>query len=179
MPFAQAALTCSRAFGTLINTLAEMEEAVSVYTSRVAEKLRRERLAATVLTVCLTTNEFKEGPQYSNALTLKLPVVTDTTSELIGCALQGIRAIYRDGYLYKKAGVMLTGLVPASQTQADLFDDRERGRSKRLMSALDSINDRWGQAPSTMRRAVSPKRGRRSFTAAHLPTRPIGMRFPS
>jgi DNA polymerase V len=143
-PSPKQSLTCSRAFGKLINTLAEMQEAVSVYTSRVAEKLRCERLAATVLTVCLTTNEFKEGPQYSNALTLRLPVVTDSTSELIGCALQGIRAIYRDGYLYKKAGVMLTGLVPVSQTQADLFDSRDRMKSKRLMSALDSINDRWG-----------------------------------
>jgi len=143
-PSPKQSLTCSRAFGKRINTLAEMQEAVSVYTSRVAEKLRCERLAATVLTVCLTTNEFKEGPQYSNALTLRLPVVTDSTSELIGCALQGIRAIYRDGYLYKKAGVMLTGLVPVSQTQADLFDSRDRMKSKRLMSALDSINDRWG-----------------------------------
>jgi DNA polymerase V len=143
-PAPKQSLTCSRAFGKLINTFAEMEEAVSVYTSRVAEKLRRGGLAATVLTVCLTTNEFKEGPQYSNALTLNLPVVTDSTSELIRCALHGIRAIYRDGYLYKKAGVILTGLVPANQTQADLFDDRDRGRSKRLMSALDSINDRWG-----------------------------------
>jgi DNA polymerase V len=94
--------------------------------------------------VYLTTNEFKEGPQYSNALTLKLPVVTDSTADLIQCALQGIRAIYRDGYLYKKAGVMLTGLVPSSQRQADLFDYRDREKSKRLISALDSINDRWG-----------------------------------
>ncbi|TKS60041.1 MAG: SOS mutagenesis and repair protein UmuC [Nitrospira sp.] len=143
-PAPKQGLTCSRAFGKLISTLTEIEEAVSVYTSRVAEKLRRERLTATVLTVFLTTNEFKEGPQYSNALTLKLPVVTDTTSELIRSALHGIRAIYRDGYLYKKAGVLLTGLVPASQTQADLFDYQDRGRSKQLMSALDSINDRWG-----------------------------------
>ena len=143
-PAPKQSLACSRAFGKPINTLTEMEEAVSVYTSRVSEKLRRERLAATVLTVCLTPNEFKEGPQYSNALTLKLPVVTDTTSELIRCVLQGIRAIYRDGYLYKKAGVVLTGLVPASQTQADLFDDRDRGRSKRLMTTIDAVNDRWG-----------------------------------
>ena len=143
-PAPKQSLTCSRAFWTLISTLAEMEEAVSVYTSRVTEKLRRERLAATVLTVCFTTNEFKEGPRYSNALTLKLPVVTDTTSELIRSALQGIRAIYQDGYLYKKAGVMLTGLVPASRTQADLFDGQDRGRAKRLMTALDAVNDRWG-----------------------------------
>ena len=143
-PAPKQGLTCSRAFGTLIHTLEDMEEAVSVYTSRVAEKLRRERLAATVLTVCLTTNEFKDGPQYSNTLTRKLPIVTDSTADLIGSALQGIRAIYRDGYHYKKAGVMLTGLVPANQTQADLFDDQDRRKSQRLMSALDAVNDRWG-----------------------------------
>jgi len=143
-PAPKQSLTCSRAFGTLINTLAEMEKAVSVYTSRVAEKLRREGLAAAVLTVCLTTNEFKEGPQYSNTLTRKLPIVTDSTADLIGSALQSIRAIYRDGYYYKKAGVMLTGLVPANQTQADLFDDQDRRKSQRLMSALDAVNDRWG-----------------------------------
>ncbi len=143
-PSPKQSLTCSRAFGKLINTLAEMEEAVSVYTSRVAEKLRREQLAAMVLTVSLTTNEFKEGPQYSNALTLKLPIATDSTTDLIRSALQSIRAIYRDGYLYKKAGVMLTVLVPVNRTQADLFDDQDRGKSKRLMSALDAINDRWG-----------------------------------
>ena len=71
-------------------------------------------------------------------------MVTDSTSELIGCALQGIRVIYRDGYLYKKAGVMLTGLVPVSQTQTELFDSQDRRKSKRLMSALDAINDRCG-----------------------------------
>jgi DNA polymerase V len=143
-PAPKQSLTCSRAFGKLISTLAEMEEAVSVYTSRVAEKLRRERLAATVLTVCLTTNEFKDGPQYSNTLTLKLPIVTDSTADLIGSAIQSIRAIYRGGYHYKKAGVMLTGLVPAGQIQADLFDDQDRRKSNRLMSALDAVNDRWG-----------------------------------
>ncbi|OQW66174.1 MAG: SOS mutagenesis and repair protein UmuC [Nitrospira sp. ST-bin5] len=143
-PAPKQSLTCSRAFGQLISTLADMEEAVSSYTSRVAEKLRRERLAATVLTVCLTTNEFKEGPQYSNALTLKLPVATDATSDLVRSARQGIRTIYREGYRYKKAGVILTGLVSASHTQADLFDSQDRGKSMRLMSALDAINNRWG-----------------------------------
>ena len=143
-PAPKQSLTCSRAFGTLISTLTEMEEAVSAYTSRVAEKLRCEQLAARVLTVCLTTNEFKEGPQYSNALTLTLPVVTDNTADLIRCALQGIRAIYRDGYRYKKAGVMLTGLVPAGQTQADLFDSQDRKKSTRLTTALDAVNNRWG-----------------------------------
>lgn len=166
-PAPKQSLTCSRTFGQRISTLADMEEAVSSYTSRVAEKLRRERLAATVLTVCLTTNEFKEGPQYSNTLTRKLPIATDSTSDLIRSALQGIRTIYREGYCYKKAGVILTGLVSASQTQADLFDAQDRVKSKRLMSALDTINDRWGAdtlhyASSGIRKAWKTQCYRRS-----------------
>jgi len=143
-PAPKQSVTCSRAFGQLISTLADMEEAISSYTSRVAEKLRRERLVATMMTVCLTTNEFKEGPQYSNSATLKLPVASDSTSDLIKSALQGIRAIYREGYLYKKAGVILTGLVSAGHTQADMFDSQDREKTTRLMSALDAINHRWG-----------------------------------
>ena len=143
-PSPKQSLTCSRAFGTSISTLTEMEEAVSSYTSRVAEKLRGERLAATVLTVLLTTNEFTDGPQYSNSLTIKLPVATDNTHALIRSALQGIRSIYRDGYRYKKAGVILMGLVPVSQIQTDLFDCQDRARSTRLMTAFDAVNGRWG-----------------------------------
>ena len=143
-PPAKQSLTCSRAFGTLVTTVAEMEEAVSAYTSRVAEKLRREGLAATVLTVFLMTNAFKNEPQYRNALTVTLPVATDNSHELIRSAIQGIRTIYRDGYRYKKAGVLLTGLLPVSQVQTDLFDQQDPARSKRLMMALDAVNDRWG-----------------------------------
>jgi DNA polymerase V len=124
--------------------LAEMEEAVSSYVSRAAEKLRGEGLAATVLTVFIMTNAFTEEPQYRNLVTCELPVGTDSTSELIRAALRGLRRIYRDGYRYKKAGVMFTALVPATQVQPDLFDRQDRPKSKRLMAALDAINDRWG-----------------------------------
>ncbi|MEP6959642.1 MAG: hypothetical protein ABI980_13015 [Nitrospirota bacterium] len=88
-----------------------MEEAVTSCASRVAEKLRGEGLSVTVLTVFLMTNQFKDEPQYNNALTIKLPVATDNTHELIRSALHGIGKVYREGYRYKKAGVMLTGLV--------------------------------------------------------------------
>lgn len=143
-PAPKQGITCSRAFGRSVSTLAEMEEAVSSYVSRAAEKLRGEGLAATVLTVFLMTNEFTDEPQYRNSVTCSLSVGTDTTSELIRAALRGLRTIYRDGYRYKKAGVMFTALVPASQVQPDLFDHQDRPRSKRLMAALDAVNDRWG-----------------------------------
>jgi len=143
-PAPKQGITCSRAFGRAISTLAEMEEAVSSYVSRAAEKLRGEGLAATVLTVFVMTNEFTDAPQYRNSVTCSLPVGTDATSELIRSALRGLRTIYRDGYQYKKAGVMCTALVPAGQVQPDLFDRQDRPRSKRLMAALDAVNDRWG-----------------------------------
>lgn len=143
-PAPKQGITCSRSFGRSVCTLAEMEEAVSSYISRAAEKLRGEGLAATLLTVFLMTNAFTNEPQYRNSVTYSLPVGTDTTSELIRAALHGLRTIYRDGYRYKKAGVMFTALVPASQVQPDLFDHQDRPRSKRLMTALDAINDRWG-----------------------------------
>ncbi len=137
-------ITVSRMFGRPITTLTEMREAVATYTARVGEKLRRERLAATVLTVFLTTNPFKDEPQYSNAVTIKLPVATDATPELLRHALCGIEHIYRDAYRYNKAGVMLTALVPASQRQLDLFEDQDRERSSRLMRVLDRINTEMG-----------------------------------
>jgi DNA polymerase V len=143
-PAPKQGITCSRAFGKSVATLTDMEEAVSHYTTRAAEKLRAEQLAVTVVTVFLKTNEFKDAPQYHNTLTFKLPVATDTTHELIRSAVQGIRKIYRAGFLYKKAGVMFTGLIPASRTQTDLFDRQDRARSKKLMAALDSINNRFG-----------------------------------
>lgn len=137
-------ITCARSFGKAITRLQEMEESVSNYVTRAAEKLRAEKLAVTNLTVFMHTNQFKDDPQYSNSLTIKLSVATDTTHELITAALQGIRKIWRDGFAYKKAGVMFVGLVSANQIQADLFDGKDRTRSKKLMAALDSINERFG-----------------------------------
>jgi len=143
-PAPKQGITVSRSFGRPVTTLAEMKEAVAFYIGRAAEKLREERLAVTVLTVFLTTNTFKDEPQYSNAVTIKLPVSTDSTSALLRYALSGMERIYRDGYRYKKAGVMLTALVPASQVQGDLFDQQDRERSGRLMRTLDRLNDHMG-----------------------------------
>jgi DNA polymerase V len=146
-------IACSRSFGRPVTTLAEMREAVAAYTARATEKLRGEQLAAAALTVFLTTNSFKDEPQYSNALTLRLSVATDATPELLRAALKGIETIYRDGFRYKKAGVMLLGLVPVGQVQANLFDRADRERSKRLMKAVDSVNARDGA--DTVRFAAS------------------------
>jgi DNA polymerase V len=99
---------------------------------------------AGVLTVFLMTNRFTDEPQYSNSVTMPLPVVTQDTAELIRYALRGIERIFHGGYRYQKAGVILTALVPAHQIQAHLFDRQDRERSQKLMAAIDTINREWG-----------------------------------
>jgi len=88
-----------------------------------------------VLTVFVNTNRFKDEPQYYNSSTMSLPVATSDTAELLGCALRLPEAIFCAGYCYKKAGVILSELVPAQVVQAKFFDDRERDVSD-LPSAI-------------------------------------------
>lgn len=134
----------SRSFSRSVETLSEMQEAVSTYATRAAEKARRSGLAASSLTVFVNTNRFKTEPQYNNAASFSLPVATADTQELIQGALRGLAAIFKKGFRYAKAGVLLNGLVPATRVQPDLFDDRDRERSGRLMKAMDAINADMG-----------------------------------
>src|SRR5215831_16640681 len=90
------------------------------------------------------TSRFTDEPQYANSVTIPLPVATQDTGELIRYALRGIKQIFREGYRYQKAGVILTALVPAHQIQAHLFDHQDRERSQKLMKAIDTINTEWG-----------------------------------
>lgn len=143
-PSPKQGITCSRAFSRLILNLDELEEAISSYATRAAEKLRAEGLAARRLTVFLRTNEFKNVPQHNESTTLRLTMATDTTHELIRSALDCLRKIYRRGFEYRKAGVMFTELIPSGQVQADLFDHQNRGRARKLMAALDLVNARFG-----------------------------------
>ena len=94
-PPPKPSLMVSRSFGRPITALTEMREAVATYTTRAAEKLRRHDMAAGVLTVFLMTNRFTEEPQYSQSVTIPLPVATQDTAELIRYALRGIEHVFR------------------------------------------------------------------------------------
>ncbi len=145
-PAPKKGITCSRAFSRMLTSLDDLEEAISSYTTRAAEKLRAEHQAVTRLTVFLRTNEFRDVPQHNESTTIRLPVATDATPHLVRSALTGLRKIYQTGFEYRKAGVLLTELVPTDQIQADLFiqDPEDRRRAKNLMKALDSLNERFG-----------------------------------
>jgi DNA polymerase V len=155
-PQQKKSITCSRSFGLPVESLHELREAVAVYMSRAAERLRRGRLAAGVVTVLINTNRFSAEPQYGNSVTYELAYSTDSTKELMEWALKGLGQIYRPGYRYKKAGVMLNGLLPAAQLSRRFFGDEAFERSHSLLKAVDEINKRHGR--DTVRfGAVKPK----------------------
>lgn len=139
----------SRSFGIKVTDLASLEEAVSFYISRAAEKLRWQRSYAGAVYVTIRTSPFKDKqPSYENGLTIKLPMQTDNTVLLTKAALWGLRKIYRSGYRYQKAGVMLSDLVFRKNRQDDLFglaSTKSDSRSSKLMNAIDQVNARMGR----------------------------------
>lgn len=144
-PPQKKSITCSRSFGTSVESLGEMREAVATYMRRAAEKLRRQKLAAGVVTIFINTNRFSKEPQYSNAITYELAYPTDVTDELLEWAYKGLGQIFREGYRYKKAGVMLNHLVPSDQLTVRLFHNSDFERSRRLAKVIDAINARHGR----------------------------------
>src|SRR6185312_11044358 len=112
----------------------------ATYTSRAAEKLRRQHSAAKVISVFIVKREdeyssdFSYGDSLSNYTTL--PAATSITQELIKPALELVDEIYRPGHEYKKAGVMLSGLVPEDSVQGNLFITDTPNENKKLMDML-------------------------------------------
>lgn len=144
-------IICSRSFGRAIESRTEMEEAVSTYAARAAEKMRRQKLATANLVVFLETNSFRQqDAQYHASQTVRLQVGTADTANIIRAALSGLAIIWRSGYRYKKAGVMLLDLVPASRVQPALFDRPDDQRSLSRMRALDMLNSRFGRDTVTL-----------------------------
>lgn len=155
-PPPKKSVTCSRSFGAATDSLSELREAVALYAARAAEKLRRARMAASVVTVFVQTDRYSKGPQYFNAGTHELAYPTDATQELQRYALDALGRIFREGYSYRKAGVMLNGLSPARQLSLRMFDEEKWERFRDVMTAVDAINRRWGE--DTVRLgAVNPK----------------------
>jgi len=148
-------IMCSRSFGEPVTTLGELSEIVSQFASRVAEKLRGQHGSAGALQVFITTSPHrKRDAQHSPSVIVPLARPTSDSRALIGAAVQTLERIYRPGFNYVKAGVMLVDLQPQGlvQGELDMFraDDSVNGREQRkppgtLMSALDTLNQRFGR----------------------------------
>lgn len=144
-PASKKSLTCSRSFSRAIESRAELREAISTFTVRVAERLRTNRLAASVVTVFAETNRFAESESYySNSRTVE-GCASDTTDELLMRSLACVDAIFKPGARFKKAGILLSGLISITALTGRLFQEDNWQRSRGLMRAIDHLNAQYGK----------------------------------
>jgi DNA polymerase V len=148
-PACPKSIITSRSFGHFVTDIEDLREAVISYVSRAGEKLRKQGVEADTLNIFITTGPFDEKASYSNNQTITLHRPTSSTPELITAAMQCLKSLYRSGYRYRKAGVMLAGIVKQGYSrQQDLFSFSRPTvkEDKLLMIALDRINGKWGRS---------------------------------
>ena len=133
----------SRSFNGMITDLDGLRTHVSNYAARCAEKLRQQGTVASIVGVFLNTNAFREDlPQYWNFQEMRLITPSNATITVVKAANEVLKKLYRPGYHYKKAGVIVMGIGPNSPIQQDLFDTNAEQfeKMKRLDAVIDRIN---------------------------------------
>ncbi|MFC3022464.1 translesion error-prone DNA polymerase V subunit UmuC [Vibrio zhugei] len=142
IPPTKKQIVCSRSFGVKVTQFELLREAICEYATRATEKLRKEQQQAKVMTVFIRTSPFKDNePQYSNSASGELLIPSCDTRDFIELANHLLKRIWKDGFRYAKAGVMLSDFYDPGMFQPGLFDDiSTRSNSQQLMSVLDTIN---------------------------------------
>jgi len=136
----------SKMFGARVRELAPIREAVAAYVSKAAEKLRAQGSLAGTLQVAIRTGMHNPNqPRYANAINCPLPYPTDDTRVLVSAAVRGLDAIYRPGYAYSKAEVLMMDLCQRGKFTGDLFAATPRPGADRLMAVVDRINAQEGR----------------------------------
>ncbi|WP_324502386.1 DUF4113 domain-containing protein [Limnohabitans sp.] len=135
----------SRSFGKPVTELAVIQDALSVFVANGTAKLRAQNGQAALLQVFLQTNRFKpEQPQYNPCMAVPLPQPTNDSLVINRWVQHVAGLLWRDGYNYKKAGIMLGDISPISMVQGDLLEPQANG-GNRLMKAIDGLNSRFGR----------------------------------
>jgi DNA polymerase V len=137
-------IATTRMFGKNVSSLCDIKEAIATYTSRTAEKLRRQNSAASVINIFIVAREENHSMNFSRGATISaydiLPVPTSITNDLIAPAIRLAEQIFQQGQKYKKAGVILSGIVPDTSVQGNLFVAAAQNNKRFLMNTLDNIN---------------------------------------
>jgi len=161
-------IACTRSFGQPISGLADMEQAVSTFASMAAQKLRRQSSHTAHVLVFIHTSPYRKGPQYARSITVPLLRATSDTVPVVNAALAGLRRIYRSGYAFIKAGVMLLDLHSAKLRQGELdlepLEAQDSAR-ERLMGVLDELNQRYGRGTLKLASAGVEATGERASWA--------------
>jgi DNA polymerase V len=144
MASAKKQIINSRSFGKSVGTIEDVQDALAHFVSNAAKKLRDQGSIAGMMQVFLLTDRFRaEQPQYCPGVTIPLVMPTSNTMTLQKWALAGLDSIFRSGYLYKKAGVILSEICDASSYQGDLFAGPPE--NSKIMQVFDQMNARYGK----------------------------------
>lgn len=139
-------ITCSRSFGQTVSEYEEIKEAVLYFLTRACEKMRKHSLATQAITVFISTDRFRPIPApYSNTATYSANYPSDSNQEIQEWTLKTLKGIYKPYYDYRKAGIILSGLVPAEKLTKRMFDDERFQQQHKLMKAIDEINQKFGK----------------------------------
>jgi DNA polymerase V len=136
-------IATTRMFGNPVGDIVSIKEAVATYTSRAAEKLRRQHSAARIINVFIVSKSEDHNVDFrgaTNSNSIILPVATSFTNELIKPAVELADQLFKKGTLYKKAGVMLSGIVPDNSIQGNLFLSDTKNNERLLMDMIDNVN---------------------------------------
>lgn len=144
-PKSKKMIATTRSFEKMYTKIEDISERVSTFTASCSEKLRKQESHCNMIMVFVHTNYFrKDQPQYSRNIIIKTDFPTNSTIELNHYAQIGLKAIFREGYHYKKAGVIVMGLTPNNETQLSLFN-ASNPKHQPLMSVIDKINRSYGK----------------------------------
>lgn len=138
----------SRSFDEMVSDPGELSLRVSDFAAMCASKLRSENSAAHQVTTFLYTNRFREDLQQDfPSVTIRLEVAANNNQEIVTAALKGLKLIWKDGFKYKKAGVIVSDIIDAGSIQGMIFDFDEENRAKndRISKVIDMVNARSGQ----------------------------------
>jgi DNA polymerase V len=134
----------SRSFGQRVESLAELREAISYHASNAAQRLRKQGLFATTISVFIQNSPFDQAEFYGRTETIALPAPTECSLQIANAALWLLKKMYRPEVYYQKAGVMLSELVPDAGQQTDLFAySSSSNKSGGLMDIVDRINSKY------------------------------------
>jgi DNA polymerase V len=137
-------IATTRMFGSPVSDINSIKEAIATYTSRAAEKLRRQHSAASMISIFVVTKDQDHMLGFNKSGTIStyttLPYATSITNELIKPAVAMVDQLYRKDTMYKKAGVMLSGIIPDESIQGNLFLSETKNCGRKLMDMIDNIN---------------------------------------
>ena len=146
-PKRKKSICTSRTFPKDSNDIKYIEQAISNYATRCAEKLRKEKSCALHIGVFLNVNRFKNSDRYQNGFRAAMfEVATNDTMKIIEVSKLLLKSIYRKNIFYKKAGVIVGDIVPENQVQLHLFNDSSKDiKIRKLLQSVDLINQKMGR----------------------------------